>query len=121
MLKRMVLLLTALTLALTLSLGTMAVSSEGASAAPEEPGSSRNAAEFCREFASELEERLGLNVGECVNIIAGQETGNVSRLIAGLCGSPLFRVLFAGFLGVEPFANKGECVSTLQAFVRAQS
>ncbi len=119
MFKRIALLLTALTLALTLSLGMLAVTADGASAAPSDPGSSADAVETCRQFASFFEE-LGLNMGECVNFLAGQRTGNTSRFIVGICGSPLLRAETLDFLGLGPVANKGECVSTLQAFIRAQ-
>ncbi len=120
MIKRIALTLTTMSLALALALGLLAVTPDGAGAAPREPGSSAKAAKICREFASELEEH-GLNMGECVNLFAGGTTVNTSRFIVGLCGSPLVRETIARQLGLAPDANKGQCISTIQALFRAES
>ena len=104
MLKRILLTLTALTMALTLSLGMLAVTAgEAGAAGPTNPGSSQQAAKECQERAAEF----GLNVGECVNIVAGSMTGNDSRLDVGLCGFTSFQEPFGG--------NKGQCIKVLKA------
>ena len=116
MIKRVALLLTALTLALTLSLGMLTVE---ASAAPAWPGSSAEAAKLCQDVASEFPE-ADFNTGECVNFIASLRTGNTSRFIVGVCGSDFFREVFLESLGIDPNLNKGQCISMLQAFARAE-
>jgi hypothetical protein len=113
MLKRMLLTLTALTMALTLSLGMLATA-DSAGAAPESPGSSRPAVEVCQ--SPEVQEEiafLGITMGECVNVVAGLITENNSRFITGLCGVAFLREEMG-------FANKGQCISTLQAQIRAE-
>jgi len=113
MIKRIALLLSALTLALTLSLGMLATA-DSAGAAPERPGSSRPAVELCQ--SPEVREEiafLGITMGECVNLVAGQITFNNSRFITALCGVNFIREGMG-------FANKGQCISTLQAQIRAE-
>ena len=87
---------------------------DASAAAPNDPGSAAAAVQVCQrpDVQAELERR-GLNMGDCVNFVAGEMTGNMSRLNVAMCGEERFREE-AGF------ANKGECVSTLQAFSRAQ-
>ena len=108
MIKRMALLLTALTLALTLSLGMLAVSAgEAGAAGPRDPGSSQQAAKICQEIAAEG--GSGFNRGECVNFITGSGwmTGNPTRFVVGLCGFPSFEQ-------EAVFANKGQCIKVLR-------
>lgn len=122
MIKRILPTLTALSLALTLSLGMLTITAGNASAAaPGDPGSSAAAVKRCQSAEGQaVSESLGLNMGECVNFFAGQNTENISRVIIGLCGSPFSRAIIASSLGFAPFANKGACISTLGAFFRVR-
>ena len=65
---------------------------------------------ICREADEEgFLDDSGLTFGECVAAIGGQTDGNLSRFVAGLCGADFAQ---------EQFGSKGQCVSTLQEFIR---
>ncbi len=99
-------------LTLTLAFGMLAVTTEGASAAPANPDSSREAVEFCKsEVGQQFIESVDVTMGECVNLVAGAFTNNAIRFHVGRCGEEITRERLG-------FANKGECIAGLQVFIR---
>ena len=110
MLKRIALLLTALTLALTLSLGMLATA-DGASAAPGE----ENAAQRCLGLSDELA-ALGYTQGACVVLFT---TGNLTPFAASFCQIQEIRDQIAVSIGQE-IANPGQCVTIALASYRGQ-
>ncbi len=104
MIKRIALLLSALTLALTLSLGMLATA-DSAGAAPGD----ENVAKLCQMIIAE-----GFfpgTQGACVALVT---TDNFTPLIASLCQTEEFRQVFESFGDVS---NTGQCVKTVKAFV----
>ena len=106
MIKRIALALTALTLALTLSLGMLATA-DGVGAEHEE---SKNAAQLCKLI---IEQGFPGSQGACVALVT---TDNFTPLIASLCQTEEFRQDVLFFLGVET-TNTGQCVKVVKAFI----
>ncbi len=118
MIKRIALLLTALTLALTLSLGTLAVSPHEAAAAPE------NAAQFCQEEGREELARLiffftgvpvDVSQGACVSLLRAE---NPTALIVNFCQTEEGRA-FLSRLVEQEVENTGQCVNIFKSFLRS--
>jgi hypothetical protein len=106
MIKRIALLLSALTLALTLSLGMLATA-DSAGAAPGD----ENVAKLCQMIVAEG--GFPGTQGACVALVT---TENFTPLIASLCQSEEFRQEVVFFTGVTT-TTPGQCVKVVKAFV----
>jgi hypothetical protein len=106
MIKRIALLLSTLTLALTLSLGMLATA-DSAGAAPGD----ENVAKLCKMIVDER--FFAGSQGACVALVT---TDNFTPLIASLCQTEEFRQEVEFFLGVST-TNTGQCVKVVKAFV----
>ncbi len=109
MIKRIALLLSALTLALTLSLGMLAITPDGASAAPGDA----NVAKLCKMVVDEG--YFGGTQGACVALVT---TENFTPLIASLCQTEEFRQEVELIVGVTT-TNTGQCVKVVKAYIAA--
>ena len=105
MLKR----LFALFALLTVLISSVAFAAPAVAQEPEQ-----SAPELCREVDEQgLLDEIGINRGECVNILMGFESENFHRVIVGFCGSE----------DVQEFTettNKGQCIKVLTALFENQ-
>jgi hypothetical protein len=102
-------------LALILSLSVLAVSPDGASAAPGED----NIAKFCQALLAQPETDpafVRVSQGACV---AAFGSDNPTPFLAGVCQTAAGRELAAVLTG-QQVTNTGQCVLALRAFLATQ-
>ena len=94
---------------LTVLISSVAFAAPAIAQEPEQ-----TAPEACRQFDEDgLLDEIGINRGECVNILMGQDSGNIHRVIVGFCGSEDIQEEFGT-------TNKGQCIKVLTALFENQ-